>query len=99
MAQYDIHPNPGGPGYLLELQSDLLDATRTRVVAPLLPEAAAPPPASRLNPSLEIAGDRHVLLIQSLAAVPTAILGRPSGNLSDAADAVTAALDLLFHGF
>jgi toxin CcdB len=99
MARYDAFPNPAGPGYLLDLQSDLLDRMATRVVAPLLPETAAPPPATRLNPVLDVAGERHVLLTQSLAAVPVAILARPAANLAHAADAVTGALDMLFHGF
>ena len=99
MAQYDLYPHPDGHGLLLDLQSDLLDGMATRVVAPLLPYDVAPPPAHRLNPVFEVGDVSHVLMIQLLAAVPAAILGTPAGRLAEEADAVTAALDMVFHGF
>lgn len=99
MAQYDVYPNPGGAGLLLDLQTDLLDGMETRVVAPLMPRDAAPTPAKRLNPVFVVDGVEHVLLVQSLAAVPASILTPPVANLTAQADAVTAAIDMVFHGF
>jgi toxin CcdB len=39
------------------------------------------------------------MMTQYIAAVPATILKAPSGDLSSQADPVTAALDMLFHGF
>ncbi|MBS1183360.1 MAG: plasmid maintenance protein CcdB, partial [Proteobacteria bacterium] len=39
MARFDVFPNPGGSGYLLDVQADLLDGLNTRIVVPLLPTA------------------------------------------------------------
>jgi toxin CcdB len=99
MAQYDVFPNPGGDGYLLDVQSDLLEGLNVRAVVPLLPTDAAPVAASRLNPRFEIDGVAHVMMTQFIAAVPLNILKAPTGDLSRRSDAVTSALDMLFHGF
>lgn len=99
MAQYDLFPNPSGNGYLLDVQSDLLGGLNTRAVAPLLPQSAAPIAASRLNPVFEVEGAAHLMMTQFIAAVPTRMLQAPCGNLSENFDAITAALDMLFHGF
>lgn len=44
MARYDLHANPDGPGYLLDVQADLLAGLNTRIVVPLMPQDAAPEP-------------------------------------------------------
>lgn len=90
---------PGGPGFLLDVQSDLLEAMQTRVVVPLLPLDKAPPPASRLNPVFVLAGAEHVMVTQNLAAVPLATLGKPVGSLDPALDEIRSALDMVFVGF
>ena len=99
MAQYALFGNPAGDGYLLDVQSDLLDDLNVRAVVPLLPQEGAPVAASRLNPVFEIEGAAHVMMTQYIAAVPATILKAPSGDLSSQADPVTAALDMPFHGF
>ena len=99
MAQYALFGNPAGDGYLLDVQSDLLDDLNVRAVVPLLPQDGAPVAASRLNPVFEIEGAAHVMMTQYIAAVPPAILKAPLGDLWPKADPITAALDMLFHGF
>jgi toxin CcdB len=99
MAQYALFGNPAGDGYLLDVQSDLLDDLNVRAVVPLLPQDGAPVAASRLNPVFEIEGAAHVMMTQYIAAVPAAILKAPLGDLWPKADPITAALDMLFHGF
>ena len=99
MARYDVFANPSGNGFLLSLQSDLLDGLNTAVVAPLLPRNAAPSPAQRLNPVFEIDGEPYVMATQFIAAVPTAILTHRLTNLKDEADNISNALDMLFYGF
>ena len=99
MAQYDLFPDPAGAGYLLDVQSDLLAGLNVRAVVPLLPQERAPIAASRLNPVFEIDGEAHVMMTQYIAAVPISILQSQIGNLSARFDAITSALDMLFHGF
>ncbi|NMM45776.1 plasmid maintenance protein CcdB [Rhodospirillaceae bacterium KN72] len=99
MAQYDIYRMPGGAGYLLNVQSDLLEGMATRVVVPLMPRDTAPPAADRLNPVFTIGGEDLVLVTQNLAAVPLSILGKAIGGLDAEADAVRNALDMVFVGF
>lgn len=99
MARFDVHRMPGGAGYLLDVQADLLQAIETRVVVPLLPADRAPPPMQRLNPVLTVEGEAVVMITQNLAAVPRRELGDVLTNLSEQADAIRDALDMLFIGF
>ena len=100
MARLDVHPMPGkGDGYVLDVQAELLAHLATRVVVPLLPEDAAPPPISELNPVFEVKGRRHVMVTQALSAVPARELKRAVTSLDAQHDAVTRALDLLLVGF
>lgn len=99
MARFDVYRNPDGPGYLLDIQADLLSHLATRVVIPLLPQSLAPPPLTTLNPVCELAGEDILVLTQALAAVPAAILKTPVASLAGRRDELTAAVDLLFQGF
>lgn len=99
MAKYDVFPNPAGSGYLLDVQTELLDYIDTRVVVPLLPVDQAPVPAKRLNPVFEIDGASMVLVTQSLASVPHHILRDPITNFSNDFAEITNALDMVFQGF
>lgn len=99
MAQYGLHPSPSGEGFLLDVQSDLLDGLNVRSVVPLLPHASAPIAAKRLNPVFRISGGDYVMMTQFIAAVPVSVLRAPVGTLAEQFDQITAALDLLFHGY
>lgn len=98
MAKHDLFPMPNGQGYLLDVQSDLLDVFGSRVVIPVVPERLFPRPSRVLNPVVEVGGVRHVLVTQSLAAVPTASLKGAVANLSARSNELTLALDMLFQG-
>ncbi|WP_102108999.1 CcdB family protein [Oceaniglobus roseus] len=99
MAKYDLYPAPGGVGYVLDVQAELLDTLNTRVVVPLLPRSEAPIPARRLNPVFPLPDGEHVMVTQFLSAVPRGILGAPVGTLKDSFAEITAALDMVFQGF
>ncbi|KAB2662169.1 plasmid maintenance protein CcdB [Brucella tritici] len=98
MARYDVYSNPGG-GYVLDVQADLLDELKTRIVIPLIIKTLAPIPAKRLNPSFDIEGEEYVLVTQFMAAIPVSVLKTPVTNLSASHDEIVAALDMVFHGF
>jgi toxin CcdB len=85
MARFEVFANPGGAGYVLDVQADVLSELNTRIVAPLLPLTQAPVPADRLNPVFEIGDAPHVMVTQFMAAVPSALLRSRnlSGSLSE----------------
>ena len=99
MARFDVYANPGGAGFVLDVQADLLNALNTRIVVPLMPVSAAPQPAGRLNPRFQIGDVPHLMVTQFLAAVPRAVLGRPVTNLADHDAEIMAALDMALVGF
>jgi toxin CcdB len=99
MARFDIFVNEDGAGYLLDVQSDLLNGLNTRVVVPLLPKSSAPSPAQRLNPVFSLNGQELVMATQYMAAVPQNELRSRVGSLTDQQAEISAALDMLFLGF
>ncbi|MFA7668887.1 MAG: CcdB family protein [Burkholderiaceae bacterium] len=99
MSRYDVYPNPSGPGYLLDVQADILRQMSTRAAVPLLPLNQAPKPAKTLNPVFDIAGEPHVMVTQYLASVPERELQTPTCSLQHQHDDIVAAVDFLFHGF
>lgn len=99
MAQYDVFRNPEGSGYLLDVQSDLLNGLSTRLVIPLLPASQAPKPAIRLNPVVSIGDAPHVMVTQFMAAVPLKLLTTHVTSAAQLRDEITAAIDMLTHGF
>ncbi|WP_027059204.1 CcdB family protein [Mesorhizobium loti] len=99
MARYDFYRNDESDGYLLDVQSDILEGLSTRVVVPLMPPKIAPLPGRRLNPTFAINGKDHVMVTQFLSAFSVSELRNPEGNLSRHHDDIVAALDMLFQGF
>lgn len=85
--------------FLLNVQSDLIEETETRVVVPLYPLAHGRSPAmSSLSPVLEIEGNAYVLMTPLIAGLDINRLGQPIADLSHERPAIMAALDLLISG-
>jgi|SRR5436189_6094610 len=100
MARYDVFAAGGIEGAcVLDVQSDLLDHFKTRVVVPLLPIATAPPPMRKLHPIFEINGRKLVMATHLIATVSTTELGESRLNLTRHHDEIVAALEMLFQGF
>jgi len=101
MARFDVHPMPGKgqAGYVLDVQAELLSDLTTRAVVPLLQENKAPAPMHELNPVFEIAGLRHVMVTQAIAAIPIRELKRSVLSLASRHDEIRRALDILLAGF
>ena len=99
MARYDVFCGRVEGNYLLDVQSDLLDNFKTRVVVPLLPVASVPPPMRKLHPIFEVNGRKLVMATHLIATVPASELGESRLNLTKHHDDIVAALDLLFQGF
>jgi len=105
MRQFDVFPNPESRfrkkiPYLVVLQSDLLQAFDNVVVAPLRSLGEGNPmPILRLNPTLEIEGERLFVRVQDLAAIPArALTNNPVANLAHLRTEIVSALDMLFQG-
>ena len=99
MAKYDVFVNPNGDGYLLEVQTDLLDELKTRVVVPLIPYSSDIKTLRRLNPVFTIGGKQYFMFTHLIATVPAAPLAEPRANLAGSDDQIDAALEMLFQGF
>lgn len=99
MGRYKVYPNPSGPGYLINVQADIMQPFNTRVVVPLLPLSDAPKPAKTLNPLFDIDGVQHVMVTQYMAAVPAKELKSTAFSLQHRHDEIVTAIDFLFHGF
>ena len=102
MARFDVHRNLGEPRrvpYLLDIQSDVLSALRSRVVVPLVPLGRFGKPMTRLNPVFEIDGTSHVMATTDLAGVDSRMLGRIVASLAGERDRITRAVDFLLQGF
>lgn len=99
MARFDVYANPGGTGYLLDVQADVLIGLNTRIVVPLIPLSQAPLPAKRLNPVFDIGSEPHAMVTQFMAAIPRALLRSPITNLAERDSEVMAALDMALVGF
>lgn len=86
---------------VVDVQSDLLNPTNTRVVVPLVdaPDLKGAQPG-RLTPYLDVEGQKLMFLPLQMAAVPLRELGsRPVRTVTESeAYAVRGALGVLFEG-
>ena len=99
MARYDVVLSSEGDGYLVDVQADLLDELKTRVVVPLVPASPDFRPVRVLNPVITVGGKQFVMLTHLIATVPAGKLGEPRANIAALRDQIDAALDMLFGGF
>lgn len=99
MARYNVYRNPGGEGFLLDVQAEVHSLLNTRIVVPLLPLRVAPTPARTLNPLFELNGETHSMVTQYMAAVPVTMLKGRIATVEDRCAEIVAAIDLLMQGF
>jgi toxin CcdB len=95
-----VYAMPRGlAGYVVDVQSRLLEGLATRVVIPLIPTAIAPRiPMKMLNPVLSFDGSDVVLMTQNIASIPVAQLGVTVGTLAAQRDQIVRAIDALLSG-
>ena len=97
IRQWCVYETSGGE-LALVLQSDLLEAAATRIVAPVVPSALAGDTIPRLAPVVAIGDETLHAMIPLLGTVPVASLRTLAFDASDRADAVVRALDMLLSG-
>lgn len=103
MRQFDVYPNPSTRSvtyapYVVVLQSHLLSALPTVLVAPLLMDDGRSA-YTLLSVKVEIEGLSYILQITEPAALDPALLRKPLTNLVSHEDDIRRALDRLFTGF
>ena len=89
----------GGAGYVVDVQSRLLEDLATRVVIPLLLKAVAPRiPLGTLNPVLVVVGGAFVVMTPNMASLPVAWMGNAVGSPGAERDRIVRAIDALLSG-
>lgn len=84
---------------LLNIQSDLIVETETRLAVPLFPLGRGRTPAiSVLSPVIEVDGIKYILMMPLMAGVAVGQLGKPVADLSHERSAIAAAVDMLVNG-
>jgi toxin CcdB len=101
MARLDVYARPSRDrrGYVLDVQVGPLAGLATRTFVLLLPEQDLPKPIRDLNPIFAVRGERHVMVTQTIATIPTRDLGQAVASLDTDHDKVTRALDVLLLGY
>lgn len=105
MARFDVYRNAGrlktNVPYLLDVQSNHIEALATRIVIPLRRLDAFPkvPLPADLTPILLVEGIACLLDAPQLAAIPKSQLKTPVASLLGEQAAIISALDRLFGGF
>jgi toxin CcdB len=83
---------------VVNVQNKHLEDLGTREVIPLYPLGLADQPMLRLNPIIQIDGERYFLATQEMAAVKLNLLGAKVASLQDRRDEIVAAIDFLITG-
>lgn len=102
MARFDVyrHESDRHAFYLLDLQADLLEDLKSRVVVPLIPMSKKEvKPYDRLTPVFEIQGKDYIMMTTDIAAIPLSMIGDHIENLSHEHTRIVEAVDFLFQGF
>ena len=97
MAQFDIYRLADGR-HLVDLQSDLIELTGSRLVAPMI-RLSPRLNVSRLTPALRHDDRDWIVIVPQMAGIPARGLGPAVGSAADWRDDLFAAIDLLTHGF
>jgi toxin CcdB len=97
MPRFDVYQLGGL--MVVDVQTDYLPTMATRLVIPLETLQNAPQRAPRLNPIVEVDGQRFVLIPQQMSSIPIQALRDKVGSLSGQSDDVTDAIQVLLTGF
>lgn len=104
MAQFSVYLNQNAATreqfpYLLNVQSDLLDALQTCVVVPLTETTKVGYHAmSRLTPLLTVQENQYLMITPQLAGIAKRELGEEVESLVEARHEIIAAIDFLLSG-
>ncbi len=103
MARFDVYRNPRKESakqvpFLLDVQSDFLEALDTRVVVPLRTAESVGEAVTRLNPVFTVDGVAVVMDTPQIVGYPRQLLKKPVTALGAHSFEIQNALDFLFTG-
>lgn len=100
MAHLDVHRARAAATYpfVVDVQADIHAKLGSRLVAPMIARSRYTQPLTRLTPIVTIRDAEYVVLVPSLAAVPSVSLGEIVGSLASHRVELIAAIDLLVTG-
>ena len=101
MAHFDVYEYRGrerSVRYIIDIQHPIHASMSTRVVVPLRRLDGKATPISRLNPQIEVNGEKCWAAVQQVANVSTKQLGRKVGSAIQYRDKIVDALDMLVLG-
>ncbi|MDR2212459.1 MAG: CcdB family protein [Pseudomonadales bacterium] len=103
MRQFVVYANLGSSRklypMLLNIQSDLIAETETRLAVPLFPlQRGRNPAIAKLSPVIAVNGADYTLMMPLMAGVATNQLGKAVADLSHERATILGALDLLISG-
>jgi toxin CcdB len=105
MPQFAVYQNKylRGSGFyplLVDVQTELLQDLATRVVVPLARGSGFIDfPLSFVMPTIELEGERYVLMTPRLAGVSRSDLGPHVSSAEAHTQTISTALDFVFRGF
>ncbi len=99
MSRFDIYALREGNVYVIDVQSDFLDALPTRLVVPLIEEHRLIKAIPELNVSIHVEGRAFYTVTNMLAAMPLGMLGKCVGSAEDKSYEIVRAIDFLLQGF
>ncbi len=104
MAQLDIYINAEETScqeipYLLDIQHNLHNDLKTRMIIPLVLISAQRAGITKLCPVFKINEQDVFASIPEIASFPVTELGKKIGNLASKRDELFSAIDFLLHGF
>ena len=94
MARFDVYRLRDG-SMVVDCQADFLKDIGTRFVLPLLPRGEGPAPNPRINPEIEVDGERLVLVAQLAATLRTTELRTRVTSLAEESYRITGAIEVL----
>jgi toxin CcdB len=99
--QFDVFLNPLKDNsvypLIVVLQSPFTELINTRIVAPATRAQSGSRTGGILTPRFSVAGQEYILQTFQLTSMKVTSLKNKIGNIADAHDAITRALDHLFH--
>ena len=98
MAQFDVYVLPDGL-HVVDIQSDLIRTTGTRLVIPLIEIDEDAGVVDRLTPRLPLDNGDVLLATHLATAVLTRQLRTPIGSLAEHDYEIKIALDMLISGY
>ncbi|HQX91680.1 MAG TPA: CcdB family protein [Thermomonas sp.] len=103
MSQFTVYANADAASkkwipYLLDVQSDLIETSGSRVVVPLITSDRAGASIGHLMPTLQVEDKRMVMDTAQIMGIPMRMLGKRVADLSHERLTILAALDMLISG-